>query len=42
MKHRAPQPYKKLLKAESKKNRTKGERIAKQGIRNLIDSIFPN
>ena len=40
MKHRAPQPYKKELKKMIKLNRNKNERIAKQGIRELVSSIF--
>lgn len=40
MKRRTPQPYKKELKKEMKKHRNAGERIIKQGVRNLIASIF--
>ena len=40
MKHRAPQPYKKALKALIKKNRNKNEIIVKRGIGKLVSSIF--
>jgi len=39
---RIPQPRKREMKKESKKQRNKGERLIKTGVKNLIDSIFKN